>query len=392
MSGNKNKYVAAAVLAVCVVLFLFSGTAASDVKERSISKSNPGKGADTYDIQATVNGLEIDEIEIQVNERSYTEDECKALFGKCKEELIRTILADNDDLNYVTSDLRFVTELKGYPFFVEYDTDSPDKIGETGELTFDKPFTAVIVITCSYEDFKESYSVRIKANPDDNIKKRVYKRLLVQQIEESGEEGDYFVLPESVEGLKVSYKTGGKKREPAFLLLGLVAAAGVLLGTAKDEKRKAEEYRKAVLKEYPTVLRKISLYLASGMNLRNIWQAVYEEGIKKKGSDNPFYKEMGISINELSSGIAEGLAYTGFGERTKEPELIRFTALLSQNLKKGSSRLKELLNEEVTKAFMAKKQRAIKAGEEAGTKMLVPMVMLLIDVMIIIVIPAFRGI
>lgn len=394
MSGDKkkNRTLSASMVLAGIILFLLSGSSPTDVAKTEFERNNPGEGTKDYEFDAVLEGIRVEGIEVRVEERDYTEDECRALFEKCRDELIKTVLNGNEDLGKVMGDLNFISELAGYPFSFEYDTDSPDRIDSEGEIISDKPFDAIVRITGSYGDFEDSYLLRIQVTPGPEVKKRVFKRKILSLLTESGQESDTVSLPAEIDGVKVSYETAGKKKEPAFLLLGIVAAAALMLGEGRDEKVKRNNYRKAILKEYPTVLKKMALYLASGMNLRNIWQAVYEEGIKKKGKDNPFYKEMSVALNELSSGISEGLVYQRFGERTKERELIRFTALLSQNLKKGSSRLKELLNEEVTKAFMEKKQRAIKEGEEAGTKMLIPMMLLLIDVMIIIVIPAFRGI
>ena len=136
----------------------------------------------------------------------------------------------------------------------------------------------------------------------------------------------------------------------------------------------------------------MALYQATGMTIRNIWAAIYEEGVKKKGEENPMYREMGRTLNELKSGVSEGMAYKRFGERTKAQELIRFTALLSQNLRKGSSKLKELLDAESVNAFSQRKLRAVKLSEEAGTKLLFPMMLLLMEVMVLIMVPAFVNI
>lgn len=394
MKQEKKKTIVLSVALFClgIVLFLTSGRSPTELTSAEIKRNEPGKGFKSMELSATIEDVYIDGIDVRVAEREYTAEECEALFTECKDELIKAILSENVDLSKVTEDLNFVKAIKGYPFSYEYETDASDKINADGQITDDKPFSAIVKVIGTYGDYRNSFAVKINVSPSRLIKERVYRKRLLQSIGENGQAETAVLLPGEIDGEAVKYTTAGANREPAFLLLGTVAAAAVFLGATRDEKVKKKEYKKAVLREYPTVLRKISLYLSSGMNLRNIWQAVYEEGVKKKGKDHPFYKEMGVSVNELSSGISEGLVYTRFGERINEPELIRFTALLSQNLKKGSSRLKELLNEEVSKAFMDKKQRAIKEGEEAGTKMLLPMMLLLIDVMIIIIIPAFRGI
>ena len=54
-----------------------------------------------------------------------------------------------------------------------------------------------------------------------------------------------------------------------------------------------------------------------------------------------------------------------------------------------ATRLGPLLKEESRLAFEERKNTAKKAGEEAGTKLLLPMVMMLCVVMLMILLPAF---
>ena len=68
---------------------------------------------------------------------------------------------------------------------------------------------------------------------------------------------------------------------------------------------------------------------------------------------------------------------------------MRFGALLSQNLRKGTKGLNDLLRLEAIQSFEERKARARRLGEEAGTKMLGPMFLMLAVVLIIVVVPAF---
>ena len=52
----------------------------------------------------------------------------------------------------------------------------------------------------------------------------------------------------------------------------------------------------------------------------------------------------------------------------------------------------EQLNEEADRVFLERKNAARKFGEEAGTKMLIPMMLMLFIVMAIVIIPAFLSI
>ena len=100
---------------------------------------------------------------------------------------------------------------------------------------------------------------------------------------------------------------------------------------------------------------------------------------------------MVYTCRELRSGISEGLSYEHFGKRTGLQEYIRLSALLTQNLKRGNSMLLERLREEADKSAEERLQQSKKLGEEAGTKLLVPMVLMLAVVMAIIMVPAFSN-
>jgi hypothetical protein len=68
---------------------------------------------------------------------------------------------------------------------------------------------------------------------------------------------------------------------------------------------------------------------------------------------------------------------------------MKLSALLSQNIRKGSNNLLQILRQEADHAFAERKNQAKKLGEEAGTKLLLPMMMMLCVVMVIIMIPAY---
>ena len=66
--------------------------------------------------------------------------------------------------------------------------------------------------------------------------------------------------------------------------------------------------------------------------------------------------------------------------------------MLSQNLRQGSRGITELLSREAEEAFEDRKNLAKKLGEEAGTKMMIPMFIMLAVVFIIVIVPAFFSI
>ena len=65
--------------------------------------------------------------------------------------------------------------------------------------------------------------------------------------------------------------------------------------------------------------------------------------------------------------------------------------MLGQNLKKGNAALLNRLREEADKAMQENLQFRKKIGEEAETKLLVPMIMMMGIIMLLVMLPAFTS-
>ncbi len=66
--------------------------------------------------------------------------------------------------------------------------------------------------------------------------------------------------------------------------------------------------------------------------------------------------------------------------------------MLSQNIRKGTKGLTDFLGRESEDAFEERKNLAKKIGEEAGTKLMIPMFLMLIIVFAIVIVPSFFSI
>ena len=110
-----------------------------------------------------------------------------------------------------------------------------------------------------------------------------------------------------------------------------------------------------------------------------------EEGLGERGA----YEEILLVCRELASGIPETEAYANFGKRCRSRQYTRLSAILAQNLKKGNQELLSVMQQEARASFEERKNTARKLGEEAETKLLLPMIMMLAITMLIIIIPAY---
>ena len=91
----------------------------------------------------------------------------------------------------------------------------------------------------------------------------------------------------------------------------------------------------------------------------------------------------------INGGVPEEEVYVNFGRRIGQHRYVRFANLLAQNMKQGISGLSGTLEGEMREALEERKRIALKKGEEAGTKLLAPMMMLLGIVILVLIVPVF---
>ena len=176
-----------------------------------------------------------------------------------------------------------------------------------------------------------------------------------------------------------------------MIILGIVAAGFIFVKKVQDEQEKQKKKQEQMLRDYPEIVSKFTLLLSTGMTLKAVWTKViqtYEEQRKHTGRREA-YEEMCITGREMQGGIPEKEAYERFGQRCGLIPYMKFGAMLSQNLKKGNKGLAEMLSMESIQAFEERKSIAKKAGEEASTKLMLPMFAMLAVVLFMVIVPAF---
>ena len=147
-----------------------------------------------------------------------------------------------------------------------------------------------------------------------------------------------------------------------------------------------------MMSDYTQLVTKLLLYMGAGITMRNALKKIagdYKEQKKKGGKVRYVYEELQLTCYELERGVSETEAYENFGKRCRLPQYNKLVNLWKQNLKKGSNRMMDELREAAENAFEERRRLARKLGEEAGTKLLLPMMMMLGIVMVLIMIPAY---
>ena len=337
---------------------------------------------------------------ISVLPRQMNREEAEEMEGAFWNRLCAAVIGQNQSFDEVCSDMNLVEEVEKFPFFVSWHSSDPGLIGADGTVyqTIDTGWQEVILTAeVEYCEWVWNHELKVRVVPpvrteEERISREVERML--QQSQETDPVSQSWNLPLEVEGKQITWMK--KAEDNSLLFWGMVMAAAVCIYFLMDKDLHDRRVRQGQLMsaEYPQILNKMVLYLGAGLTVRGSFQKIagdYKKAFQQGGQKLPAYEEMVYTCHELQTGISEGAAYERFGRRTGLQEYVRFSTLLNQNLKKGSSMLVQRLREEAEKAAQEEKNRQKKTGEEASTRLLVPLVIMLAVIMALVMFPAFSS-
>lgn len=384
---------------ILLILFVVLGKSeGNSIKNGWMKRADSGSGSKDYVIIGKVEDGSQYSFALTVQPRKYRQEKLQKLFDAFREELPGLICGGNESLDCVREDLQLQEEYDDYPFTVTWKSDCMDVISPEGKVyPQEQDSTVRLKAGLAYDEYQweteTSVTVKNQSDAIDKSEKAVLE-IMLENAQTSDPEHEAFMLPESIDGKKVSWRQ--RSLTELQLLLGtLVTIVAVFFFKDRDihelvEKKKQEEKRK-----YPEILQKITLYLEAGLTVRAAVNKIaedYEQTRRKGAKEQAAYEELLIAVREIRMGVSEGAAYEKFGKRTGVREYIRLSTFLTQNVKKGSTMLLQQLREEAKEAEEMRMRNARKLCEEASTKLLLPMIMLLLVVMILIMFPAFSNV
>ncbi len=367
------------------------------LQEGSYLQRNPyGAGDVPVALKAQVEGNEEELFEYIVEERKYTAEEAEKLYTKAVRILPGVIQGQNQSLEDVRTYLNLTTELEGYPFTISWESDDYSVINTDGTVdnkTLKEGVNVALTAHFQYEEWDWDYQMFVRVNPmvytKQELLRQKIEQLLHLQEERTGSK-ENMILPVQVGSLPITWKEVIEDSSGYLLLLVLAAAACLYWTRGKELDRQLENRRQQLMMDYPEIVNKLALYMGAGMTIRNAFFKMGEDYKKQQKSSKRYaYEEILMICYELQSGRSEKEAYDHFGKRCQVQAYRKLSTLLSQNLRKGSNDLLKILRQEADNAFAERKSLAKKLGEEAGTKLLLPMMMMLCIVMVIIMIPAY---
>lgn len=366
---------------------------------KKVLRQEGGRGSKLREWEVRIEGeMARYPVKVAVSERIYDKKEIKKLFSRIIKRIESEMLGKNQTPEQIEYDLNLMNRISGEPVEISWTTEDFQIIDARGRIKTKGlgskgktvALKARIIYTGNRKEQME-YRRAVRVVPPISDKRRQRRQDIAYAVEKREGENrrkKEFWLPEKIGGRRVDYYP--KRESRGLVLAGMaVLIGGLTYGMQYQTKREKEKERKRQMTlDYPEILSKLAVYIGAGMTTKRAWRLV-AYGRERQGQPRYVYEEMQRTLREIESGKTEGKSYEDFGKNCGTQEYLRLGALLSQNLKKGTQGLGRLLHAEAVQAFEERKARARKAGEEASTKLLLPMFLMLLTVLIIVMTPAF---
>lgn len=176
-----------------------------------------------------------------------------------------------------------------------------------------------------------------------------------------------------------------------FFIFTIIVNVLIFFLTDKEINNKISKRKLSIQIDFPDFLNKLTLLINAGMTVFKAIEKIVAETMKI----SPLFEELNILVSDVKGGIPETQSYENFAKRCRIPEITKFIAVILQNMRKGNSELVLVLRLMSTEAFEMRKAVAKRLGEEASTKLLLPLIIMFLAIVLIVATPAvlaMRGI
>jgi hypothetical protein len=400
-------YLTVALIFLTVTAVSFLADPGGREELTGIQRPSFGKPAKSVPVEARVKYQDHElarDMTVRVKPGALTETEKRVLLKDYEKKLEGLILGENADPEHISKPLHLVERDMESGITVNWSSDHPERISETGEVDLigaEDGQEVKLLAELALDEVSDVQEIRLKLDTDAG--EEDYIRSMATRLEESvvqlmKTEGSAEIrLPgELGEGVEVKWFTN-KEDSRALYAAGFLIT--VLIAYMKRYDRINKEIREAeesIEKDLPEFINKLVLLLNAGLvvsaafsKIAADYEMLYHSGNPEKQRKRRYlYEELlGMEKRVERSNASLIRELKEFSRRCGVREMVRLTAVISDNWNKGST-LAEKLEGESELLWIGRKKRAEEKGRLAETKLTFPLMILLLVLIMITIAPA----
>lgn len=363
--------------------------------ERQILRPLYGEGDRSARVQMEVVGEEgaAREFYLRVPEQDISSDQAEKGLKEAEQILLNTYneKITGEDVNFIKT----IPTSEGNVSVI-YRTLTPELIRSGGALNApvgEEIREAKIRATLSLFSYQTEtiLTIFLAAEKDKSVQGSMED--LISRIEEGAyTEETMMTLPDRTEnGEEIRWSYAKEDNRFLWTLLFVLIPALALAKQDTDYKELSEKRSVEIRRSYPEFLGELAILMGAGASLSGAWIRLakdYHRQKERTGKQSMLLEEVEKAGREMEEGVSIRDALIHFAERVPIPEIRRFSALLTQNLRRGDGYLLTRLREMSDEAWESRKKLARERSEEVDTKLMLPLMLLLVVVLIIVLSPA----
>lgn len=349
----------------------------------------------TYEIIARdESGMER-ELQINVARKKYKDAEIYRIFERRKRELIKIMLGENKSLAHIDRPVHLINSIGTEKINVSWSISDNSIIGYDGKLSgnvSNKGAPIQLTATFTLDHVSKEFPFNANVFPS---KKKTLQESIQEKVDSEDIYSNSVVLPTKLDGSTISYNYPTEETATGMMIIGIIVSITLYFIKDSDLKKKQKKRQDQLRGDYPEIVSMTLLYYEAGLSIKSAFIKITESYRSAKEKDKKIlryaYEELEMCVNKMNSGVSENVAISEYGNRCGIHSYIKFAALIEQNLKRGTRELSTVLREEVKTAMLEKKSNMLKNGGQISTKLMGPMVLMLIISIAIIMVPAFMS-
>lgn len=364
-------------------------TVSKTVKGGILYREEAGGDEQEIDLIAEIEGMEDEySYHLVIDAVDFTKDEAESYISQAKQMIETDFLEMSSKLPIAETYVSDAVEAKWVFSPAEY-------VKKDGSIIFHNiPSEGALInvttlLTCG--KYEEIYTFPIWVDDSMISVEEKYGLELEKEIDALTESRDTKAveLPSLINGKTIKWSVRKESLFLKILFFELVAVALVLVSARQRQKQESDRRKTELELTYANVVNQLAILLRAGMTTRQAWNRIAtQEGKKKQIQNTPISEHIYRLNMRLKEGEKERAAYEMFAKEVDVVCYRRLMRILIANLEKGTSDICSYLEEESRKAYEERILLAKKRGEEASTKMLLPLMIMMVLVMAIVLIPA----
>jgi len=335
------------------------------------------------------------EINVKVNGVQPADEELQMVFDRAFSHVTEDILGDNLSTEEIHSDLNLVS-VTDYGIRIQWESMHPELINSRGQIVAeqiaDEGEIVVLRAALSYGTYQAFYDLPLRLLPREKDA-AYYYQLLLSEIDDrnnADRSTDKLELPKNLDGREIRFFRHQMGQPWGVIVLIIIAGVLLVVSDCQNMKTEYENRNQQLLRDYPSLLFKLSIMVGCGITLRSSWARIIDgyQKQKEKTDLRYVYEEMILTQRRINAGDNEATAYLMFGQRCGTDCYLRLGTYLNQNLRQGVSGMQGMLESEMNYALEDRRNLMLRLGEAMNTRLLLPMVLMLGVVIAVLMAPA----